>query len=163
MDVISYSVWIKQNYPDVNIYIVYPIQYDSIYSNPNMDLIETSISFLSNSIADFGMHGIVRFPHPWYGKTRQKRIDYIVGIVNSFDNIQMENPCGCLTVTPNTNIYCCPFCSRRVRKKLFGNADRDKHVIGTIDRGVFRKIDCDTCKNGNSKSRCLKYEYIGGE
>jgi hypothetical protein len=43
LDTISYSIWVKDNYPDVDIYIVYPIKYETAYSLPNMDLIETSI------------------------------------------------------------------------------------------------------------------------
>ena len=68
LDTISYSVWIKENYPDVNINIIYFIDYSNIFSPPNMDLVETSISFLSNAIKEKGINGIVRYPHPWYGK-----------------------------------------------------------------------------------------------
>ena len=145
LDTISYSIWIKDNYPDVDIYIVYPIKYETMYSLPNMDLIETSISFLSHSIEEKGIHGIIRYPHPWYGKTREKRVKYIENLVLKVGNLEMENRCGCLTITPNTNIYFCPFCSRKIRKKLFGNADRDKFVCGTIDRGIFRNEKCSIC------------------
>ena len=74
----------------------------------------------------------------------------------------VEPPCGCITITPNTNIYTCEFCKRRKRKKLFGNADRDKYIIGTIDRGIFREIKCNTCQHSGKKGY-LKHEYIGGE
>ena len=147
LDTISYSIWIKDNCPDVDIYIVYPIKYETMYSIPNMDLIETSISFLSRSTEEKGIHGIIRYPHPWYGRTREKRVKYIENLVLKVGNLEMENRCGCLTITPNTNIYFCPFCSRKVRKKLFGNADRDKFVCGTIDRGIFRNEKCIACNN----------------
>ena len=145
LDTISYSVWIKENYPDVNINIIYFIDYSNIFSPPNMDLVETSISFLSNAIKEKGINGIVRYPHPWYGKQREKRIKDIEKMALKCGNLKMENRCGCLTITPNTNIYFCPFCSRKIRKKLFGNADRDKSVCGTIDRGIFRNEECIMC------------------
>lgn len=148
LDTISYSIWIKQNYPDVDIYIIYPIEYSIINSPPNMDLVETSISFLSNSIKEKEINGIIRYPHPWYGKMREKRVGFIENMVLKATNLEMENRCGCVTITPNTNIYFCPFCSRKIRKKLFGNADRDKFVCGTIDRGFFRLGKCDKCDKG---------------
>lgn len=148
LDTISYSFWIKENYPTVNICIIYPIQYNIINSPPNMDLVETSVSFLSNAIKDKGINGIVRYPHPWYGKLREERVGYIENMVLKCGNLKMEDRCGCITITPNTNIYFCPFCSRKTRKKLFGNADRDKFVCGTIDRGIFRHKKCLVCKKG---------------
>lgn len=148
MDTLSYSIWIKENYPDVKIYIIYPIEYSKTYTPPDMDLVETSISFLSNSIKEKDIYGIVRYPHPWFGKSRTKRVDYVEKIVLETDNLEMENRCGCLTITPNTNIYFCPFCLRRKRKKSFGNADRDKFVCGTIDRGIFRNEKCIICSTG---------------
>ena len=139
LDTISYSIWVKQNYPNVDIYIIYPIEYNIINSPPNMDLVETSISFLSNSIKETGISGIIRYPHPWYGKLRQERMGYIENVVAEHDNLIIENKCGCLVITPNTNIYFCPFCERKNRKKLFGNADREKSVCGTIDREYLKK------------------------
>ncbi len=148
LDTISYSIWIKQNYPDVDINIIYPIEYSIINSPPKMDLVETSISFLSNSIREKGINGIIRYPHPWYGKTREKRVCFIENMVLKATNLKMENRCGCVTITPNTNIYFCPFCSRKIRRKLFGNADRDKFVCGTIDRGIFKLGKCNKCNKG---------------
>ena len=72
-------------------------------------------------------------------------------------------------ITPNTNIYCCPFCKRKIRKKKFGDALRDKFVIGTIEKGIVREIDCDYCylktdyyRNSEDPMKRIKYKEIGG-
>jgi MoaA/NifB/PqqE/SkfB family radical SAM enzyme len=71
-----------------------------------------------------------------------------------------EYPCGCITITPNTNIYPCPFCKRKQRKKKFGDALRDKFVMGTIDKGIVREIDCDYCylQTNNKNVRLLRQD-----
>ena len=146
LDTLSFSIWITENYKDVDIYIIYSVPYNTISCLPNSDIIETSISFLSNVIKDRkNINGIIRLPHPWFGKKRKQAINNLIAETNKLGNIEVENKCGCLTILPNTNIYCCSFCERKKRKKNFGNADRDKFVCGTIDRGLFRDIQCNFC------------------
>ena len=142
----SYAINITERYPDVKIYIVYVPPYDKYNNAPDIDWFETSIAFLSYSLLEKpNIKGILRRPHPWFGNKRTDILCNLEEIANSFSNIDVENKCGCITILPNTNIYCCPFCKRKKRKKLFGNADRDKYVIGTIERGLFRDINCNIC------------------
>ena len=147
LEVISYSISITQRYPDAKIHIVYCVPYDKYNYQPDDALVETSISFLSHSIQEFkNIYGIIRRPHPWFGKKRIKTLEEFEKISRDCNNLIIEKQCGCYTVESNTNIYCCPFCIRKKKKKNFGNADRDKFVVGTIDRGLFREIDCKYCE-----------------
>ena len=161
LDTISYSINITERYPDVHIYIVYIPPYEKVNYLPDEDLLETSITFLSHSLdGTKNIKGVFRRVHPWFGNKRFKIIRKIEEIAKSFDNIEIENECGCLTILPNTNIYCCPYCERKKRKKEFGNADRDKFVVGTIDRGIFRNIICNWCDGKRGKTL---HTPIGGE
>ncbi len=146
MDALSYSINIVERFPDSQIYIIYEPPYYKTYSPPDEDWLETSITFLSYSLLEQpNIKGIIRRPHPWFGKKRTRILEQLEEFARQSQNIEVENPCGCFVVNSNTNIYCCPFCQKRRRKKLFGNADRDKFVCGTIDRGLFRHINCDKC------------------
>lgn len=161
LDTISYSINIIERYPDVNIYIVYVPPYEKASSPPDEDYLETSITFLSHSIIDYpNIKGVLRRVHPWFGQKRFKIIRKLEEIADGFVNIYVENKCGCLTILPNTNIYCCPFCERKDRKRLFGSADRDKYVVGTIDRGIFRNINCNKCDGAKGR---ISHTPIGGE
>lgn len=146
METLSYSMNILDRFPKTQIYIVYIPPYNIINPPPDEEWMETSIQFLSHSIRkNKNMHGIFRRPHPWFGKKRLTTLQRLEQIAKDSGNLQVENPCGCLTINSNTNIYCCPFCTRKKRKKFFGNAAYDKFVCGTVDRGVFRTIECDLC------------------
>ena len=162
LDTISYSINIIERYPDVQIKIIYIPPYEIINSPPDEEYLETSITFLSHSIENIpNISGVFRRVHPWFGGKRYKIIRKIEDIASNFLNIETEDKCGCLTILPNTNIYCCPFCERKDRKRLFGNADRDKYVVGTIDRGIFRYINCNQCEG--KRERKISHTPIGGE
>lgn len=91
---------------------------------------------------------VYRRPHPFGGDKRLEIVQRTEKFITDNDiryECYLEYPCGCITITPNTNIYCCPFCKRKKRKDRFGDALRDKFVIGTIDRGILREIDCSYC------------------
>lgn len=91
---------------------------------------------------------VYRRPHPFGGLQRLNAVQNIEKFITDNDlkyECSLEYPCGCITITPNTCIYPCPFCKRKNRKKKFGNALRDKFIIGTIDLGIVREIDCDYC------------------
>lgn len=146
LDTISYSINIVQRFKDVFIYIIYSPPYNFVYATNNLDKLETSITFLSNSVNEFeNIKCLFRACHPLNDRRRKRVINYLNNIVEKYENIETEDKCGCNLITPNTNIYCCPFCQRKKRKKLFGNADRDKFVCGTLDRGIFREIYCNQC------------------
>ena len=132
-----------------------------------MDMVNTSIytmSYMTNDIPQIKL--LFRYPHPWSGQEKKKKLKQIVEWLDKsdkFKKMDVEPLCGCITITPNTNIYPCEFCKRRKRKKLFGNAARDKHVCGTIDRGIFREVQCNVCEFGESKYAYLKHKEVGGE
>lgn len=148
METISYAINLAQRYEDIQIYIVYIPLYDKLNVTKHVDWLETSMQFLSKSIQkEKNIKGIFRRCHPWSGTNRIKMFEKLEQIANEYPNIGVEDKCGCLTIHSNTSIYCCPFCKRRKRKKKFGDADRDKFVCGTIERGTFRSINCDLCDN----------------
>ena len=146
METISYAINLAQRYKDIQICIIYIPLYDKINVTKHVDWLETSMQFLSKSIEKYGnIRGRFRRCHPWYSPNRIKTFEKLEQITNEYPNIDVENKCGCLTIHSNTSIYCCPFCERKKRKKKFGDADRDKFVCGTVDRGLFREIKCTKC------------------
>lgn len=157
--VLEYAMWVVDNYQNADVTIVYQLPYDQIYQPPNFDIIETSIVFLGRFInTKTRLHGRFRRPHPWYGKPRINKIDELEKLALEQGKFDIEDKCGCKVVTSNTNIYCCPFCERKNKKKLFGNADRDKYVCGTVDRGIFRDIECTQCQYfPNAKNDKISY------
>lgn len=162
LDTLSYAIGVVREHPEAEIYIVYNIPYYIVNSPPDEDWIETTIGFLSHTLLENpNIHGIIRRPHPWFGKKRTKTLEEMENIARHYKNIIIENQCGCITVESNTNIYCCPFCVRKKKKKLFGNADRDKYVIGTIDRGLFRNIRCKVCSLNTIKKTDKEVIKIG--
>lgn len=156
---LQYAMWIVDQYPDSTVTIVYQLPYDQIYFPVNFDIVETSIVFLGRFINEkTRLHAIFRRPHPWYGKPRIKKIEEFEKLALQQGDFTIEDECGCKTVAANTNIYCCPFCERKNRKQFFGNADRDKYVCGTVDRGIFRDVICNECKVfPNAKSKQISY------
>lgn len=148
METISYAINLAQRYKDIQICIIYIPLYDKINVTKHVDWLETSMQFLSKSIEKYGnIRGMFRRCHPWYSPNRIKTFEKLEQIANEYPNIDVENKCGCLTIHSNTSIYCCPFCERKKRKKKFGDADRDKFVCGTVDRGLFREIKCTKCND----------------
>lgn len=146
METISYSINIIERFPNVQIYIIYIPPYEIVNPPPEDEWLKTSITFLTYSLSNYkNINCIIRKPHPWFGLRRKRVLSEIEQIGINSGVSYIEDKCGCLTITPNTNIYCCPFCERRKRKKLFGNAAYDKFVCGTIDRGIFREVQCDKC------------------
>lgn len=148
METISYAINLAQRYKDIQICIIYIPLYDKVNVTKHVDWLETSMQFLSKSIQKTkNIRGIFRRCHPWYGTNRIKMFEKLEQIANEYPNIDIEDKCGCLTIHSNTSIYCCPFCERKKRKKKFGDADRDKFVCGTVDRGLFRDIKCTKCND----------------
>ncbi len=158
-DVIQVAIWITENYEDAEVTIIYEIPYDQLFHLPDFDLIETSIIFLGKTVnSKPRLHALFRRVHPWYGSTRIERLEEYEKLALEQGNFEVENKCGCLTVAPNTSIYCCPFCERKPRKKRFGDADRDPFVVGTVDRGIFRCADCKHCELfPKAKDRRISY------
>ena len=139
---------------------MYTPPYNSLNYKPDMTWLETSIDFLSYSTKEYkNVFGRLRRPHPWFGDNRMNCMTELENKISSLPRFDVENWCGCLTIDSNTNIYCCPFCNRKRKKKNFGNADRDKFVCGTIDRGVFRTIICKSC-NYSRDAQKGKISYI---
>lgn len=158
-DVLQYAMWLVDKYEDADVTIIYQLPYNDLYNPPEFDTIETSIVFLGRFVnSKSRLHGRFRRPHPWFGKPRIKKIGELEELARAQGNFDVEDECGCLTITSNTNIYCCPFCERKWKKKRFGDADRDKFVSGTVDRGIFREVLCDKCKYlPNAKSNKISY------
>ena len=158
-DVLQFANWVVDNYKDAEVSIVYQLQYEDLYHPPTFEDIETSIVLLGKFVSTKErLHGIFRRPHPWNGIPRINKIAELEKLACGWGDFTIEDKCGCLTVSSNTNIYSCPFCKRNKRKKWFGNADREEHVIGTIDRGIFRDIECEKCGIfPNAKNNGIKY------
>lgn len=155
--VLQHAIWLIENYKDTEVTIIYEVPYPSAFSVLDLDQAETSIVFLSNFIKKNNrLHGRFRMPHPWYGEQRIKKSKECKKLALREGVYTIEEDCGCLTVASNTNIYCCPFCERKKRKKFFGSADRDKYVSGTIDKGVFRDVICNCCKSAKNH----QFSYI---
>jgi hypothetical protein len=88
------------------------------------------------------------FPIPWSGEMIGILME--TGLIyldtNDKNRLCKVHQCGSITILPNTNIYACQYQPQKERKKLFGNADRDKYVIGTLRRGMIREISpCNRC------------------
>lgn len=147
-DVLVITQDIIQRYPDVQIIIIYEIQYKD--KPPDMDMVQTSIYTMCNMTKKYdNIELLFRYPHPWSGLKRGRRLKQIEEWIDKYKSVKemkIEPRCGCKVITPNTCIFTCPFCPRRKRKKKFGNADRDKYVLGTIDIGLFRTLKCTMCK-----------------
>ena len=148
-EIFSYIKLLRQNYKDVEFIIIYSPPMLQKEGYIRQEFVETSIFCASEFIKkDNKIKLIYRRPHPFGGNVRLNLIYNIEKFIIN-NNIKykcyLEYPCGCITITPNTNIYCCPFCNRKKRKKKFGNALRDKFVIGTINNGIIREINCDYC------------------
>jgi len=142
-------MYLRKDYPDVEFVIVYAPVISDKHKDTKQELVETSIACMAELTKDDeNIKLVYRRPHPFGGLIRLGRVAQTEKYITDNDlkyECSLEYPCGCITITPNTNIYCCPFCKRKKRKDKFGNALRDKFVIGTIDRGILREIDCDYC------------------
>lgn len=169
-NIIALAQSVLERYDDVEIYIVYIPRMDKL-TDLRIDLYETSISMLASICHDIPrLHCMYRRPHPYEGDARYRRIRKLEDYINKFDEnkeIVIEPICGCTTIVPNGTIYVCPYCKRWKRPEAFGNVDRDKFSIGSINRGIFRKIKCDVCfgrNNGKRKDpmKRMKYVRIGG-
>ena len=174
-EVLSFIRLVQQDYKDVEFIIVYSPQAEK-WGNYDLkqERIETSIACMAELTKnDERIKLVYRRPHPFGGLQRLNLVQNVENYITQNDlkyECYLEYPCGCLTITPNTNIYCCPFCKRKKRKKQFGDAMRDKFVVGTIDKGIVREIDCDYCylqTNGlglrEEPMKRIKYKQLGGE
>ena len=163
-ELLSYIIMLREEYKDVEFIIVYTPMIDREHGYIRQELIETSISCMAELTKNDEMIKLVcRRPHPFGGNMRIQMVEDMEKYVakNSIKyECYSEYPCGCITITPNTNIYPCPFCKRKQRKKRFGDALRDKFVIGTIDKGIVREIDCDFCylQTNNKNVRLIKQD-----
>ena len=147
-DVLVIAQDIIQRYPDVQIVIIYEIIYKE--KPPDMDMVQTSIFTMCKMTEKYdNIELLFRYPHPWSGRKRGrglKRIREWIDQYKTIKEMKIEPLCGCMVITPNTCIFACPFCQRRKRKKKFGSADRDKYVLGTIDLGLYRTLECTKCQ-----------------
>ena len=166
-EALTVAQYVIELYPDAEIVIIYSADFSEKRTPQNMDMVNTSIYTISYMTRDIPQIKLLfRYPHPWSGQEKKRKLKQIVEWLDKsdkFKKMDVEPLCGCITITPNTNIYPCEFCKRRKRKKLFGNAARDKHVCGTIDRGIFREVRCNVCEFGESKYAYLKHKEVGGE
>lgn len=140
-ELLSYIRMLRKDYKDVEFIIVYmPPMPDKGYIE--QEYVEMSITCIGELTKnDERIKLVYRRPHPFGGLKRFGIVKTIEDYIAKNDlkyNCSIEYPCGCITITPNTNIYPCPFCKRKQRKKKFGDALRDKFVIGTIDKGIVR-------------------------
>ena len=171
---LSFIRLVRKDYKDVEFVIIYepPLQ-DSCYYI-EQKYVEMSVACMTELIKnDDKIRLVYRRPHPFGGLKRLAIVQQIEKFITENDlryRCSLEYPCGCITITPNTNIYTCQFCHRKQRKKQFGDALRDKFVIGTIDKGIVREIDCDYCylkTNGmklkEDPMKRLKHTQLGGE
>lgn len=170
-ELLSYIIMLRNEFKDVEFVIIYtPLMVDN-QKYTEQKYIEMSISCMAELIKnDEKIKLVYRRPHPFGGLIRLQRVCDIENYITSNDlkyECYLEYPCGCITITPNTCIYPCPFCKRKNRKKKFGNALRDKFVVGTIDMGIVREIDCDYCylQTNNMKlkeepMKRLKYKQV---
>ena len=165
---LSFIRLLQEDYKDVEFVIVYyiPSLAQDKYSDDIQRYAELSVVCMAELTKnDENIRLVYRRPHPFGGSMRMGIIEDIEKFIteNYFKyHCTLEYPCGCITITPNTNIYCCPFCKRKKRPDKFGNALRDKFIVGTIDRGILREVDCDYCylQTSNKKMRLLGQDPI---
>lgn len=172
-EILSYIMSLQQEFKDVEFVIIYIPPMTEKHDYTKQEYIETSVACMAELTKDNDKVKLVyRRPHPFGGSLRIQKVqdieEYIVKNHIKYE-CYLEYPCGCITITPNTNIYCCPFCKRKIRKKKFGDALRDKFVIGTIEKGIVREIDCDYCylktdyyRNSEDPMKRIKYKEISG-
>ena len=169
-DVITIAKSMIETCPDAQIVIIYAIEYADKSRVPDMDMVKTSIYAIRDMTKDVPQIKLMfRYPHPWSGDKRQERLKWIrewIEKSNQSKKMDIEPRCGCITITPNTNIYPCEFCHRKKRKKKFGDSARDKYVCGTLEKGLFRIVECNVCQGGRSRGRYkqvyLRHKPIGG-
>lgn len=160
---LEFALWVTDKYKDAKVTIVFNPRYIDLYNPPDLDQIDTSFYFLANFVKRYpNIYASFRRPHPWYGGMREKKCYELESLIPQQEKFSIEPPCGYLTVVANTFIYCCPFCKRKEKKINFGNAARDKFVVGTVSRGIFRDIVCNECSQfPNAKKQPIKYILQG--
>lgn len=125
-----------------------PVEHEKTKIAPMAD-IETNLEFMIKQGQERPLiHFIFAYPIPWTGKRRRKLVKHILDYLKERDKsgICKQIKCGDITILPNTNIYPCRYSPRKIRKQFFGNADRDKSILGTLRRGFFReKQPCNIC------------------
>lgn len=135
--------------PNSKIVIRYePFKISSRYATK--DEIETSLEYLFKLRRDNPYRISIEFcmPHPWSGRVLHEKILDVKNYIKQrhAEGLMSWKQCGSITILPNTNIYKCEYMKRRKRKQFFGNADRDKNVLGTLRRGFFRTPSkCNFC------------------
>lgn len=155
---VNIALSMHKNYPDIPITIRYRQNANPI---EGYDLMNgcSSIEFLLSIPKNYkGVTVEFAYPTPWRNDTVRK---FLCGCLDYLHERDLNHTikvvsCGNLTITPNTNIYPCQWLPRRKRKQFFGNADRDKNVIGTLRRGFFREFDISKC------NLCKKRQKIKG-
>lgn len=146
-NVINVALSLHQTYPNVPITIRYQ---NVLCGKEKYDLMNgySSIEYLLTIARDYkGVAVEFAYPTPWGGRGAKAFIKGCLDYIQERDlnHVIKLVSCGNVTILPNTNIYPCQHLPRRKRKQFFGNADRDKNVIGTLRRGLFRTIDIGQC------------------
>jgi len=155
--IITEAISIHKRFPNINITIRY--RYAANMRRPStVNQMETSLEFLiqEHKKSNGKIKVELDLPHPWRGNVLKALLNNALLFLGERDaeNIVKVKKCGNITIYPNTNIYSCQYQPQRRRKQFFGNADRDKYVIGTLRRGFFRdKQKCNYCGGGRYKFR----------
>lgn len=162
-DILTMAQSVVERYPDVKIVIVYSVPYADVSRPPDVEMIKTSITCICKLTEDINQIELqFRYPHPWSGDKRKRILKQTEDWIDKSKQIKqmtLEPLCGYVTILPNTTIYPCSYCKRKKRKKKFGNAARDKYVIGTIEKGLFRNVRCNVCQGGRVNK--IYFEHVG--
>jgi hypothetical protein len=146
---VSVGLGVLQRYPGTHITFKYiPVETDKS-KRPALEEVQANLEYLVRLSKDNpNISCEMAYPIPWSGGKRivliRKALKYLAE--RDPEHICTIVKCGEKVVLPNTNIYKCRYCKRKQRKQFFGNADRDKNVLGTLRRGMFRRrYRCNIC------------------